>query len=29
METFRDKAHLPGASKEWNMELEIDWGAGQ
>ena len=26
METFRSKAHLPGADKEWNIELEIDWG---
>jgi len=26
METFRGKAHLPGADKEWNVELEIDWG---
>jgi len=25
METFRGKAHLPGAEKEWNIELEIDW----
>jgi len=25
METFRGKAHLPGADKEWNVELEIDW----
>ena len=26
MEIFRGKAHLPGADKEWNIELEIDWG---
>ena len=26
METFRGKAHLPGADREWNLELEIDWG---
>ena len=26
METFRGKAHLPGADEEWNVELEIDWG---
>ena len=25
METFRGKAHLPGADKEWNVQLEIDW----
>ena len=25
METFRGKAHLPGADKEWNLQLEIDW----
>ncbi len=25
METFRGKAHLPGADKEWNIELEINW----
>ena len=25
METFRGKAHLPGADKEWEIELEIDW----
>ena len=25
METFRGTAHLPGADKEWNLELEIDW----
>ena len=27
METFRGKAHLPGADKEWNVELEIEWGS--
>ena len=26
METFRGKAHLPGADKDWDIELEIDWG---
>jgi hypothetical protein len=26
LETFRGKAHLPGADKEWNVEVEIDWG---
>ncbi len=25
METFRGRAHLPGADKEWDMRLEIDW----
>ncbi len=25
MATFRGKAHLPGADKEWDLELEIDW----
>ncbi|MFC1861937.1 hypothetical protein ACFLT4_01200 [Chloroflexota bacterium] len=25
MESFRGKAHLPGADKEWNVQLEIDW----
>ena len=25
MEIFRGKAHLPGANKEWDIELEIDW----
>lgn len=25
METFRGRAHLPGAAKEWNLEVEIDW----
>ncbi|MBI2329556.1 MAG: hypothetical protein HYU85_08005 [Chloroflexi bacterium] len=25
METFRGKAHLPGADREWNVQLEIDW----
>ena len=27
METFQGKAHLPGADKEWNLELEIDWSS--
>ena len=26
MEIFHGKAHLPGADKEWNVKLEIDWG---
>ncbi len=26
METFRGQVHLPGADKEWEIELEIDWG---
>lgn len=25
METFSGRAHLPGADKEWTIELEIDW----
>ncbi len=25
METFHGKAHLPGADKEWELQLEIDW----
>jgi hypothetical protein len=25
METFRGKAHLPGADREWNLEMEMDW----
>jgi hypothetical protein len=25
METFRGKAHLPGADREWNLEMELDW----
>ena len=25
METCHDKAHLPGADREWELELEIDW----
>ena len=25
MEIFRGKAHLLGANKEWDIELEIDW----
>ena len=25
MEIFRGCAHLPGADKEWDIELEIDW----
>ena len=26
METFRGRAHLPGADKEWDLVVEIDWG---
>ena len=26
METFSGRAHLPGADKEWEIVLEIDWG---
>ena len=26
MEIFRGKAHLPGAEKEWDIQLEVDWG---
>lgn len=25
MERFRGRAHIPGADKEWNIELELDW----
>jgi len=25
MEIFRGSAHLPGADREWGIELEIDW----
>ena len=25
METFRGRAHLPGADKEWSIGLELDW----
>ena len=25
MERFRGKVHLPGADREWDIELEIDW----
>ena len=25
METFQGRAHLPGAEKEWDMVVEIDW----
>lgn len=25
METFQGRAHIPGAAKEWNIELEMDW----
>jgi hypothetical protein len=26
MERFEGKAHLPGAEREWSIDLEIDWG---
>ena len=26
MERFEGEAHLPGAEREWAIELEIDWG---
>lgn len=26
MEKFRGRTHLPGADREWNLELEIEWG---
>ena len=26
MERFAGKAHLPGADREWSIEMEIDWG---
>ena len=26
MEIFHGKAHLPRADKDWDIELEIDWG---
>ena len=25
MDTYKGKAHLPGADKEWDILLEIDW----
>jgi hypothetical protein len=25
METFTGRAHLPGADKEWGLQLDIDW----
>ncbi len=25
METFRGKAHLPGADREWTVVIEIEW----
>ena len=25
METFNGRAHLPGADKEWGIELDLDW----
>jgi hypothetical protein len=25
METFRGKAHLPGADREWSVDMELDW----
>jgi hypothetical protein len=29
METFRGKVHLPGADREWNIVLEIEWGENE
>ena len=29
METFKGKGHLPGADREWNIELEIEWGENE
>jgi len=26
LERFEGKAHLPGAEREWSIEMEIDWG---
>ena len=26
MEVFHGRGHLPGADREWDVELEIDWG---
>ena len=26
MKRFEGKAHLPGAEREWSIEMEIDWG---
>ena len=25
MERFSGRAHMPGADKDWNIELEMDW----
>ena len=25
METYKGKAHLPGADREWDIDLELDW----
>ncbi len=25
MERFTGRAHIPGATKDWNIELELDW----
>ncbi len=27
METFHGRAHIPGADKEWDLELELDWAS--
>jgi hypothetical protein len=27
MEVFRGQAHLPGADKAWDLQVEIDWNA--
>ena len=29
METFEGKGHLPGADREWNIVLEIEWGENE
>jgi len=29
METFRGRAHLPGADKERNLDVDIDWADGE
>ena len=29
MELFRGKAHIPGATQEWTILLELDWNSKQ
>jgi hypothetical protein len=29
MERFQGRAHIPGAEKEWNIELELDWNKSE